>query len=39
LEPGGLLALALLALVAGGTAGLICAGFRLALKEADRLRD
>jgi chloride channel protein, CIC family len=38
-EPGGLLALALLALVAGGAAGLICAGFRLALKEADRLRD
>src|SRR5258707_11717549 len=38
-QPGGLLALALLALVAGGTAGLICAGFRLALEEADRLRD
>src|SRR5215470_19038896 len=38
-ELGGLLALALLALVAGGAAGLICAGFRLALKEADRLRD
>src|SRR5215831_17620827 len=38
-EPGGLLALALLALVAGGAAGPICAGFRLALKEADRLRD
>jgi chloride channel protein, CIC family len=38
-EPVGLLALALLALVAGGGAGLICAGFRLALEEADRLRD
>jgi CIC family chloride channel protein len=38
-EPGGLLALAFLALLAGGVAGLICAGFRLALEEADRLRD
>src|SRR5262245_55579216 len=38
-EPGGLLALGLLALIAGGAAGLICAGFRLALEEADRLRD
>src|SRR5258707_8468128 len=38
-QPGGLLALALLALVAGGAAGLICAGFRLALEAADRLRD
>jgi len=38
-EPGSLLALALLALIAGGAAGLICAAFRLALEEADRLRD
>ena len=38
-EPGSLLVLALLALVAGGAAGLICAGFRLALEEADRLLD
>src|ERR1700730_4477874 len=38
-EPGSLLALALLALVGGGAAGLICAGFRLAPEEADRLRD
>src|SRR5438477_8236351 len=38
-EPGSLLVLALLALIAGGAAGLICAGFRLALEEADRLRD
>ena len=38
-KPGSLLALALLALIAGGAAGLICAGFRLALEEADRLRD
>jgi hypothetical protein len=38
-KPGNLLALALLALIAGGAAGLICAGFRLALEEADRLRD
>jgi hypothetical protein len=37
-EPGSLLALALLALIAGGAAGL-CAAFRLALEEADRLRD
>ncbi len=36
---GSLLALALLALIAGGAVGLICAGFRLALEEADRLRD
>jgi len=36
-EPGSLLVLALLALIAGGAAGLICAGFRLALEEADRL--
>lgn len=34
-----LLVLALLALVAGGASGLICAGFRLALMEADRLRE
>ena len=38
-ERGSLLALALLALIAGGAAGLICAAFRLALEEADRLRD
>ena len=38
-KPGSLLALALLALIAGGAAGLICAAFRLALEEADRLRD
>jgi CIC family chloride channel protein len=38
-KPGSLLALAVLALIAGGAAGLICAGFRLALEEADRLRD
>jgi len=38
-EPGSVLALALLALIAGGASGLICAGFRLALEEADRLRD
>jgi len=38
-EPGSLLSLALLALIAGGAAGLICAAFRLALEEADRLRD
>ena len=38
-EPGSLLVLALLALIAGGAAGLICAAFRLALEEADRLRD
>jgi chloride channel protein, CIC family len=38
-QPGSLLALAILALIAGGAAGLICAAFRLALEEADRLRD
>ncbi len=38
-DEGSLTALAVLALVAGGASGLICAGFRLALEEADRLRD
>ena len=38
-DEGGLLALALLALVAGALAGLVGATFRLSLVEADRLRD
>jgi Voltage gated chloride channel len=37
--PGGLLPLALLALVAGALAGLVGAIFRLSLQEADHLRD
>ena len=36
---GSLVALALLALVVGATTGLICAGFRMALEQADRFRD
>ena len=36
---GNLLALALLALVVGAAAGLVGAVFRLALEQADRLRD
>src|SRR3974390_120115 len=36
---GSLVALALLALVVGATTGLICAGFRAALEQADRFRD
>ena len=35
-DEGSLLLLALLALIAGGASGLICAGFRLALMNADR---
>jgi CIC family chloride channel protein len=38
-DGGSLLALALLALVAGALAGLVGAAFRLSLEEADRLRD
>ncbi len=38
-DHGGLLALALLALLAGGLAGLLCAIFRLTLVEADALRN
>jgi CIC family chloride channel protein len=38
-EPGSLLVLALLALVVGAAAGLLGAVFRLALAQADRLRD
>ena len=34
-----LVSLALLALVVGATTGLICAGFRIALRQADRFRD
>ena len=38
-DEGSLLLLALLALIAGGASGLICAGFRLALMNADRFRE
>jgi len=38
-DPGGLIILAVLALVVGVASGLVCAAFRLALQEADRLRD
>ena len=38
-DEGSLLALALLALVAGALAGLVGAIFRLSLEQADRLRD
>jgi CIC family chloride channel protein len=38
-QPGGLLALALLSLLVGAAAGLLGALFRLALAQADRLRD
>jgi chloride channel protein, CIC family len=38
-EQGSLLALALLALIAGAAAGLVGAAFRLALQQADHLRD
>ncbi len=38
-DEGSLPVLALLALIAGGASGLICAGFRLALMEADRFRE
>ena len=34
-----LVSLALLALVVGATTGLMCAGFRIALRQADRFRD
>jgi CIC family chloride channel protein len=36
---GSLVVLAVLALVVGATTGLICAGFRLALEQAERFRD
>lgn len=39
LDEGSLAVLALLALIAGGASGLICAGFRLALVAADRFRE
>ena len=38
-DEGSLLLLALLALIAGGASGLICAAFRLALVNADRFRE
>jgi chloride channel protein, CIC family len=38
-DEGSLPLLALLALIAGGASGLICAGFRLALMSADRFRE
>jgi chloride channel protein, CIC family len=38
-DEGSLPLLALLALIAGGASGLICAGFRLALMNADRFRE
>src|ERR1700676_520802 len=38
-QPGSLLALALLSLLVGAAAGLLGALFRLALAQADRLRD
>jgi CIC family chloride channel protein len=38
-DGGGLLSLALLAIVAGAAAGLLCAIFRLVLEAADRFRD
>lgn len=38
-DEGSLPVLALLALIAGGASGLVCAGFRLVLSQADRLRE